>query len=166
MSNTSELPTPCINEPQTTPSKEEEEEKPCSTKVDELLEFFSELTQTTLSAFHKGGTTTELNDDIADLKRFITHAKYKQIARIDPVPTSVNQVTLVFTDGSTKVVDQSENMISHKHEYEHNPQFDIIKTALEQEMSPITALKLSKEIKLVDHAPIKRASERIFFGTF
>ena len=75
----------------------------------ENLNYFSELTLRTLSAFHISGTDDNLISEIDDIKRFITKSKVKKLIKVENL--SNNKFKRYFSDNSIDIVDE-ENIIS------------------------------------------------------
>lgn len=128
--------------------------------INDNIDYFSDLTQRTLSAFHLSGTESTLDSEIAAIKRFITNSKYKRIYSIEESEDS-KYVTRFFTDGSSDVV-KCTDVLTPAH-YTIDALHEPIAEFLEMELTPIIDLKLSSNINTSDFKKIERYSEKIFF---
>jgi hypothetical protein len=147
----------------------------CS-KIKENLDFFSELTQRTLSAFHTQGPSiendedlentklgeTSLDEEIATLKRFITNSNVKKIRKIDRVG---QDYIILFTDGSKHTCKYTSELYSN-FEYDKTDKFDVVEKAFSSKISSVTSIRLGNDIKVAKDQSISRPSERIFFSIF
>lgn len=123
------------------------------------LEYFSEVTQRTLSAFHVSGTDDSLVEEMESIRRFITNARTKKLVSIE---REGNKFKRYFTDGSSDLVD-FENISEPTYYEDDKFDFSIIENAMKQTISPISTLKVGNNIELVKDKKIERASEIIFF---
>lgn len=123
------------------------------------LNYFSEITQRTLSAFHFSGTDSTLEDEVEELKRFVSKNRFKKLIKIDILDD--NRYCRHFSDGSKDIVDEED--INTKVAYEKNELFEVIDRALSKDISPIMSIKLSRNIQLVENKKIENPSEKIFF---
>lgn len=124
----------------------------------ENLNYFSEVTQRTLSAFHISGTDDNLISEIDDIKRFVSKSKLKKLIKIEKI--SNNKFKRYFSDNSFDIVDE-ENIMSPS--YYQTRDYEIIEKALSQTVTPISSIKLNNNIILVKDKKIEKPSEIIFF---
>lgn len=124
----------------------------------ENLNYFSEVTQRTLSAFHISGTEDDLTSEIDDIKRFITKSKVKKLIKVENL--SNNKFKRYFSDNSTDIVNE-ENIMSPA--YYQTKDYEIIEKALSQTITPVSSIKLNNNIMLTRNKKIEKPSEIIFF---
>lgn len=122
------------------------------------LDYFSVLTQRTLSAFHLSGTNDSLSDDMDEIKRFITKSKVRKLIT---VIQEGDKYKRFFEDGYVDYVDL-ENIITPSY-FEIKEEHKMIENALMAEVTPIVSLKLDNDIICVDNKSIEKPSEKIFF---
>jgi hypothetical protein len=119
------------------------------------LNYFSTLTQKTLSAFHVSGSNSTIDDEIDSIKNI--NKKYKKL--IDVEIDDDGNYKRYFADGTSDIV--PEDMVLKKHAMESNID-PVVFNALKQQMSPISTIKSSKIIEVEDKE-ISRPTEIIFF---
>lgn len=123
------------------------------------LNYFSEVTQRTLSAFHTFGSDASLIDEINSIKRFITNAKVKKLVKVKRIENE--KFIRYFSDNSSDIVDLED--LSKPAYYENKYDFSVIEKALSQDINPISSLKLSNSIEHIKNKKIEKPSEIIFF---
>lgn len=124
----------------------------------ENLNYFSEVTQRTLSAFHISGTDDTLISEIDDIKRFITKSKIKKLVKVEKL--SSNNFKRYFSDDSYDIVNE-ENIMTPA--YYQTKDYEIIEKALSQTITPVSSIKLDNNIMLIKNKKIEKPSEIIFF---
>ncbi|AOA65365.1 GQ67_03002T0 (plasmid) [Komagataella phaffii] len=121
------------------------------------LEYFSEVTQKTLSAFHVSGTDVTLVEEMEEIKRFVTNAKTKKVLTIQYEGKKFKRI---FTDGSFDIVEESRIM---EPAYYTSKGYTLIEKALSQKMSPVACIKGNNKIEKIPFKEIEKPSEKIFF---
>lgn len=119
------------------------------------LDFFSTITQSTLSAFHISGVDNDLYENIESLKRCANNIKIKTLITIEK--TDQNNFKRIFSDGSEDIV--TEENILEPSLYENS----LINDKLNIIPDPITSIKLNKIIK-INNKKISTPIEKMFFG--
>lgn len=123
------------------------------------LEYFSKLTQRTLSAFHVVDKEDNIFDEIEGLKRIINKTIIKKLVKVEELENKLFIKT--YSDGSQETVEEKD--IETPCFYDYNElDYSIIKEALLTQASPITNMKLNKFNENARKA-IERPSEIIFF---
>lgn len=128
------------------------------------MDYFSEVTQSTLSAFHKAGIDTVINEEIDLLKQSFRTSR--ALVLKDAIPLQDNLIKRIFVDDSSDVV-APENLYTPKMvavNLESKANI-ILSTALGGELSPISKLSQAKHRHTLecDRRPINRISEQLFF---
>lgn len=127
-------------------------------EIIENFEYFSGLTQKTLSAFHISGINNDLSYEIENVKKYLNENKYKIIKNVSK--TEDNKYIRYFTDGSSDIV---EFEFLEKPVKVNISNIDIIDKALSKELNPISSLKYNKTITETYHKEIVTATEKLFF---
>lgn len=121
------------------------------------LEFFSNITQETLSAFHISGVDSDLYENVQELKRAITKSTTRKLKNIVHDKEN-NKYIRYFTDGFVDKVDDTDvNTPSH---YENSEIFK----RLVHKPNPITSIKLGK-IETIRNRNVHSTIERLFFSS-
>lgn len=127
-------------------------------KIKDNLDYFSDLTQRTLSAFHISGTDITLIDEITQIKKYLNNYNTRILVTIEKIDN--NTFKRIFMDSHEDIVTLNE--LESPSYYEDNT-IKIINNALSTELSPIVNLRYGKKIKLVEKKPIESISEYLFF---
>lgn len=123
------------------------------------LNYFSELTQRTLSAFHLTGTEDSLNEDILKIINLLKKSRKRKIISVDK--TNNNRFVRHFEDGFSDIVDLEH--ISDECFIELDEEYIRIDEILNKTLTPINSLRLGNEIIQTDFISIYKPSEIIFF---
>lgn len=123
------------------------------------LNYFSELTQRTLSAFHLTGTEDSLNEDILKINNLLKKSRKRKIISVDK--TNNNKFVRHFEDGFSDVVDLEH--ISDECFIDLDEEYIRIDKILNKTLTPINSLRLGNEIIQTDFISISKPSEIIFF---
>lgn len=123
------------------------------------LNYFSELTQRTLSAFHLTGTEDSLNEDILKINNLLKKSRKRKIISVDK--TNNNKFVRHFEDGFSDIVDLEH--ISDECFIELDEEYIRIDEILNKTLTPINSLRLGNEIIQTDFISISKPSEIIFF---
>lgn len=123
----------------------------------ENLNYFSEITQRTLSAFHTFDNTGDLQNEVESLKRFVSNIKVKKLVKAKKLDNDKYQ--RFFIDGSTDIVEDILEPAFYTNDFD----FSLIEYALAQSLNPINSIKLQNDIENVRDKKIEKASEIIFF---
>ena len=122
------------------------------------LEFFSSLTQRTLSAFHLSGTDETLELDINSLKKYLTTTKHKVIKTVNKIEN--DKYLRIFTDDSTDIVKFKD---LNKPCLTTMPLIPIIDKALDLTYNPISHIKYGSSIIETHNKKIESSVEYLFF---
>ena len=109
------------------------------------LNYFSNITQDTLSAFHFSGIDSELYETIEELKRALLNKKERTLKT---VIYENKKYKRIFTDGHFDIVD--ENKLFEPSLYKQNVE---LLSKLNKKPTPLTSIKLG-EIKCTS-SPVK-----------
>lgn len=123
------------------------------------MRYFSEITQKTLSAFHKAGIDASLLDEITHLKLSLRSKIELKLIDVKPVDDKYKRI---FSNGHTDIVNFLNIMDPV---FIDNNSNDFIKSIIKNEVSPITKMGMSTKIAIIntDRKPINRLSEQLFF---
>lgn len=122
------------------------------------LEFFSELTQKSLSAFHLTASD-ESYEDSKYLKNLISKNRKRVLVKIEIKGS--NSYKRYFSDGFSDIVNY-ENIKSPSH-VPLSEEAERINNILLIDYAPILTLKLGREIKENDWKDIESPIEKLFF---
>nr|WOF72287.1 accessory subunit of RNA polymerase [Saccharomycopsis crataegensis] len=125
-------------------------------ELKENLDFFSDITQSTLSAFHISGVDNDLYENIENLRRCANNIKTKTLVTIER--TDQNIFKRFFTDGTEDEVE--EDYVLEPALYEES----LINNKLNITPDPITSIKSNKIIKINDKK-ISTPIEHMFFSS-
>nr|CAJ57281.1 putative RNA-polymerase subunit [Millerozyma acaciae] len=129
-------------------------------EVIENLNYFSELTQRTLSAFHLAATEDTLDEDMTYISILINNSIKKKIVNFEF--NNDGTFTRIFSDGTRDNVTLSN--INNQSTITFNDDYIKIRNILDKQITPITSIKLDKNIKITDDfKSIEKPSEKIFF---
>lgn len=128
--------------------------------IKQNLDFFSELTQRTLSDFHVTNTSESLTNEIDEVKRFLTKAKFKKLWKVEESKENIDNIILFFKDGTQYEIDADDSLIK---EYDKNDEYKLIDECLSKKRNPITNLRFTNKIENVDFKDIETPGEKIFF---
>lgn len=120
------------------------------------LDYFSELTQRTLSAFHISGTDVSLINEIQQVKRYVANYKSRILITVEEHEGKYKRF---FHDGFEDIVDKAH---IKKPSYYEDEGIRIIEEGLNRKLGPITAIKYG-DIDTSPRKPIELISERLFF---
>lgn len=123
------------------------------------LNYFSELTQRTLSAFHLTGTEDSLNEDIVKINNLLKKSRKRKLISVDK--TNNNKFVRYFEDGFSDIVELEH--ISDECFIELDEEYIRIDEILNKTFTPINSLRLGNEIIQTDFISISKPSEIIFF---
>lgn len=122
----------------------------------ENLDYFSSLTQETLSAFHFSGIDSSLYEDIEDLKKTLLKTKHRVL-----ITASWNSETKkykrVFQDGFVDEVDESD--LRTPSVFSDTP----LSIKLSEKPSPIYSIKMG-ELIYVNQKDITSVLEKLFLS--
>lgn len=129
-------------------------------EVIENLNYFSELTQRTLSAFHLAATEDNLDEDMSYISMLVNNSIKKKIVNFEI--NDDGTFTRIFSDGTKDIVSLSD--INKQSTINFNDDYIKIRSILDKQITPITSIKLDKNISITsDFKTIDKPSERIFF---
>lgn len=127
--------------------------------IQDVMNFFSELTQKTLSAFHLSNNDDTIYDEVESIKRLLTNVVKKKIVTV--TLNDDNTYTRYFIDGTSDNVDFNDVM--KVKQWENTSDYQKIKDLLDKPKSNIVNLKLSKDIPLVDWKETETPTEKLMF---
>lgn len=128
------------------------------------MDYFSAVTQNTLSAFHRAGIDTVLSEEIDLLRESFRSPKPLVLREAIPLPNDL--IKRIFTDDSWDEVPAEELYTPKLPEVTLTSQAKtLISHALAQELSPISKLSQARHRHGLSctRRPITRLSEQLFF---
>jgi hypothetical protein len=133
-----------------------------NTGICDNLAFFSKITQKTLSAFHRAGVDASLTEEIDNL-RAVMRGGTKPIL-VKATKAEDGLYVRVFSNGHSDRVEQ-EHIFSPLLLSEDSADFEIVTTALNRKMTPVSSLVYSKSKRsiLTPKTKISSPSEAIMF---
>lgn len=126
------------------------------------MDYFSTLTQMTLSAFHKAGIDSTLDQEISSIKDAVN--KNKELKLVDAIlMEDKDYVKRIFIDGSEDICLKTE-LYSVKEACVNILENDVLKCLL-TEASPVSRMYWSRYCKRmkVERKKIDTLSEKLFF---
>lgn len=123
------------------------------------LDFFSNLTQKTLSAFHLTGLKNDLYEEIKLLEELLNKSKKRKLVKVKIKGPDI--YTRYFSDG---FIDEVPFEDLQKESFK-NLSTDLLKieSILNRDFSPILSLRLGNEIIECEFKPIDKPIEKLFF---
>nr|WOL75528.1 accessory subunit of RNA polymerase [Saccharomycopsis selenospora] len=122
------------------------------------LNYFSNITQQTLSAFHISGLDNDLYKDIEELKRSVNNSNQKTLKTVK-FNSKTNKYIRYFEDDSTDEVEEDE--VLDPVYYKESE----ISKKLSHKPSPIMSIKLSK-LHVTKDNEINTCLEQMFFNKY
>lgn len=123
------------------------------------LDFFSNLTQKTLSAFHLSGTENDIYNEVKSLEDLLRNSRKRKLIKVEVLGS--DSFKRYFSDDFTDIV--SFNNLNSPSYTELSEEFAHIDILLNKKYSPILSLRLGKEIVTTDFIEISSPIEKIFF---